>query len=43
MGLLAWVYEKLVTWTDDYAWGDDEGITIVVLYLGNYVTECSSL
>ena len=32
VGLLAWVYEKLVTWTDDYAWGDDEGITIVILF-----------
>lgn len=24
-GLLAWVYEKLVNWTDAYAWTDDEG------------------
>ena len=24
-GLLAWIYEKLVTWTDEYPWGDDEG------------------
>ncbi|EPQ54706.1 alpha/beta-hydrolase [Gloeophyllum trabeum ATCC 11539] len=24
-GLLAWVYEKLVRWTDKYPWEDDEG------------------
>ncbi|TFY70301.1 hypothetical protein EVG20_g2705 [Dentipellis fragilis] len=25
VGLLAWIYEKLVTWTDAYPWEDDEG------------------
>lgn len=25
VGLLAWIYEKLVSWTDEYAWTDDEG------------------
>jgi len=25
VGLLAWIYEKLVHWTDDYKWDDDEG------------------
>ena len=25
IGLLAWIYEKLVTWTDAYQWEDDEG------------------
>jgi len=25
VGLLAWIYEKLVNWTDEYPWGDDEG------------------
>lgn len=25
VGLLAWIYEKLVTWTHDYPWTDDEG------------------
>ncbi|KAL0958893.1 hypothetical protein HGRIS_014212 [Hohenbuehelia grisea] len=24
-GLLAWIYEKLVLWTDGYPWTDDEG------------------
>jgi hypothetical protein len=26
IGLLAWIYEKLVLWTDNYKWSDDEGI-----------------
>ncbi|KAJ7681483.1 Alpha/Beta hydrolase protein [Mycena rosella] len=26
VGLLAWIYEKLVLWTDKYSWDDDEGI-----------------
>ncbi|KAK1221803.1 hypothetical protein PQX77_015382 [Marasmius sp. AFHP31] len=26
VGLLAWIYEKLVAWTDAYAWDDDEGM-----------------
>ena len=25
VGWLAWIYEKLVAWTDDYNWDDDEG------------------
>lgn len=25
VGLLAWIYEKLVNWTDKYPWSDDEG------------------
>lgn len=25
VGLLAWIYEKLVTWSDSYPWTDDEG------------------
>ena len=25
VGLLAWIYEKLVGWTDGYPWTDDEG------------------
>ena len=27
VGLLAWVYEKLVQWTDSYPWTDDEGLS----------------
>lgn len=25
VGLLAWIYEKLILWTDHYPWTDDEG------------------
>ncbi len=25
VGLLAWIFEKLVNWTDEYPWDDDEG------------------
>ena len=25
VGLLGWIYEKLVHWTDSYPWTDDEG------------------
>jgi hypothetical protein len=26
LGLLAWIYEKLVDWTDSYTWTEDEGM-----------------
>ncbi|KZT67062.1 alpha/beta-hydrolase [Daedalea quercina L-15889] len=32
VGLLAWVYEKLVAWSDDYPWQDDEVLTWISLY-----------
>ncbi|KAF7299513.1 EHN domain-containing protein [Mycena indigotica] len=32
VGLLAWLYEKLVAWTDNYAWEDDEVLTWVSSY-----------
>ncbi len=25
LGLLSWIYEKLVNWSDSYPWDDDEG------------------
>ncbi|KAJ7159998.1 Alpha/Beta hydrolase protein [Mycena crocata] len=31
-GLLAWIYEKLVNWSDDYPWSDDEVLTWVSIY-----------
>ncbi|KAF9005508.1 Alpha/Beta hydrolase protein [Cyathus striatus] len=31
-GLLAWIYEKLVIWTDNYAWDDDEVLTWISIY-----------
>ena len=32
VALLAWIYEKLVDWTDGYAWEDDEILTWVSIY-----------
>ncbi|KAG5719236.1 Epoxide hydrolase 1 [Termitomyces sp. T112] len=32
VGLLAWIYEKLVEWTDSYRWDDDEILTWVSIY-----------
>ncbi|KAK1225920.1 hypothetical protein PQX77_011117 [Marasmius sp. AFHP31] len=32
VGLLAWIYEKLVAWTDAYAWEDDEILTWISIY-----------
>ncbi|KAJ7914238.1 Alpha/Beta hydrolase protein [Mycena leptocephala] len=32
VGLLAWIYEKLVGWTDEYAWDDDEVLTWVSIF-----------
>ncbi|TEB22761.1 alpha/beta-hydrolase [Coprinellus micaceus] len=32
VGLLAWIYEKLVNWTDGYGWEDDEVLTWVSMY-----------
>ena len=26
VGLLAWIYEKLVDWSENYPWTDDEGM-----------------
>lgn len=31
-GLLAWIYEKLVNWTDNYPWTDDEVLTWISIY-----------
>ncbi|KAK7689793.1 hypothetical protein QCA50_006432 [Cerrena zonata] len=32
VGLLAWIYEKLVAWTDNYPWTDDEVLTWISIY-----------
>ncbi|KAF4574429.1 hypothetical protein EYR40_005847 [Pleurotus pulmonarius] len=32
VGLLAWIYEKLREWTDEYPWEDDEVLTWVSIY-----------
>ncbi|KAH7928392.1 alpha/beta-hydrolase [Leucogyrophana mollusca] len=32
VGLLAWIYEKLILWTDDHQWTDDEILTWISVY-----------
>lgn len=32
VGLLAWIYEKLHDWTDNYSWTDDEILTWISIY-----------
>ncbi|KAG5640550.1 hypothetical protein DXG03_008120 [Asterophora parasitica] len=32
VGLLGWIYEKLVDWTDAYPWEDDEVLTWISIY-----------
>ncbi|KAI5895058.1 alpha/beta-hydrolase [Schizophyllum commune H4-8] len=32
VGLLAWIYEKLVSWTHNYPWTDDEVLTWISIY-----------
>ncbi|KAI0629893.1 alpha/beta-hydrolase [Trametes polyzona] len=32
VGLLAWIYEKLVNWSDGYPWSDDEVLEWVSIY-----------
>ncbi|KAF8968914.1 Alpha/Beta hydrolase protein [Flammula alnicola] len=32
VGLLAWIYEKLVAWSDNYPWEDDEVLTWISIY-----------
>ncbi|OTB08333.1 hypothetical protein M426DRAFT_316959 [Hypoxylon sp. CI-4A] len=32
VALLAWIYEKLVDWTDEYPWTDDEVLTWISVY-----------
>ena len=43
VGLLAWIYEKLHDWTDDYPWTDDEILTWVSLYWFSTVGPAASL
>ncbi|KAK7045807.1 hypothetical protein VNI00_007210 [Paramarasmius palmivorus] len=32
VGLLAWIYEKLVVWSDSYPWDDDEVLTWISIF-----------
>ena len=35
-GLLGWIYEKLVNWTDNYPWSDDEGeLRLAITFLSS--------
>ncbi|KAK0188259.1 Alpha/Beta hydrolase protein [Armillaria mellea] len=43
VGLLAWIYEKLLNWTDEYSWGDDEVLTWVSIYLFSRAGPTASL
>ncbi|KAF5373139.1 hypothetical protein D9758_001462 [Tetrapyrgos nigripes] len=43
VGLLAWIYEKLITWTDAYPWTDDEVLTWVSMYYFSRAGPAASL
>ncbi|EHY60633.1 Epoxide hydrolase 1 [Exophiala dermatitidis] len=43
VGLLAWIYEKLHDWTDDYLWTDDEVCTWVGIYWFSTMGPAASL
>ncbi|KAJ3531862.1 hypothetical protein NMY22_g7980 [Coprinellus aureogranulatus] len=36
VGLLAWIYEKLVNWSDGYPWEDDEGLFSFLTWISVY-------
>ncbi|KAF5354430.1 hypothetical protein D9758_010785 [Tetrapyrgos nigripes] len=43
VGLLAWITEKLVNWSDGYPWSDDEILTWVSIYLFSRAGPAASL
>ncbi|MCJ1474786.1 hypothetical protein MMC13_003446 [Lambiella insularis] len=43
VGLLAWIYEKLRLWVDDYPWTDDEILTWVSVYWHSTAGPAASL
>lgn len=43
VALLAWIYEKLHDWTDNYPWTDDEILTWICLYLFSAAGPAASL
>ncbi|KAJ7644603.1 Alpha/Beta hydrolase protein [Roridomyces roridus] len=43
VGLLAWIYEKLVNWTDGYPWEDDEVLTWISIFLFSRAGPAASL
>jgi pimeloyl-ACP methyl ester carboxylesterase len=42
VGLLAWLYEKLHDWSDNYAWTDDEILTWVSIYYFSHAGPAAS-
>lgn len=42
VGLLAWIYEKLVNWSYAYPWTDDEGACAVVHHNGRLTSSGGS-
>ncbi|GJE91854.1 epoxide hydrolase [Phanerochaete sordida] len=42
VGLLAWIYEKLVVWTDAYPWTPDEVLTWIHIYAFSHTQASSS-
>ncbi|KAK7439024.1 hypothetical protein VKT23_017730 [Stygiomarasmius scandens] len=43
VGLLGWIYEKLVNWTDEYPWTDDEVLTWISIYFFSKAGPTASL
>ncbi|KAK7033812.1 EHN domain-containing protein [Favolaschia claudopus] len=43
VGLLAWIYEKLVAWSDGYKWEDDEVLTWISIYIFSRAGPAASL
>lgn len=43
VGLLAWIFEKLHLWTDDYPWTDDEILSWVSIYAFSRAGPAASL
>ncbi|KAH7922168.1 alpha/beta-hydrolase [Leucogyrophana mollusca] len=42
-GLLVWIYEKLVLWTDNHPWTEDEVLTWISIYLFSRAGPAASL
>ncbi|KAJ7166350.1 Alpha/Beta hydrolase protein [Mycena crocata] len=43
VGLLAWIYEKMIAWTDSYPWDDDEVLTWISSYYFSRAGPAASL
>ena len=43
VGLLGWIHEKMITWTDGYEWTDDEILTWVSIYYFSVAGPTASL